>query len=259
LTVPDARLVEHYEQKYAAEAGATGVAVVGAGGWMPRDRHEAAIRYLLPEIGPGARVLELGAGSGVIAASLAAAGAPFHRYLLTDLSTARLAGLRRTLRDKRFGFAPADADAGEGLDGLGGPFDVIVMVALIEHLIDPIAALGRMHALLAPEGVLYVDTPNVAKWTRRLKLACGRFPSTASVDEGLRTYDGASTDLYDEGHLHYFTFRSLERVLLERVGFSRCRRCPYTTARGSLAAGVEAVLARPWPGLFSEIACLARA
>jgi len=52
----------------------------------------------------------------------------------------------------------------------------------------------------------------------------GYFPSTASLDEGLLMYDcKTSTNLYDEGHLHYFTYRSLKRILLERVGMSEVR------------------------------------
>ena len=42
--------------------------------------------------------------------------------------------------------------------------------------------------------------------------------STASLDEGLKTYDGGSTDLRDEGHLHCFTYRSLGRICIERAG-----------------------------------------
>ena len=54
---------------------------------------------------------------------------------------------------------------------------------------------------------------------------------------------GSPADLYDEGHLHYFTFRSLTRMLTLRCGFSRVERVPYASAphvfgkRGSLRAG----------------------
>ena len=43
-------------------------------------------------------------------------------------------------------------------------------------------------------------------------LLLGRFPSTSQANEGL-----GSDILFDGGHLHYFTFRSLS-LLLERAG-----------------------------------------
>lgn len=119
------------------------------------------------------------------------------------------------------------------------------MNAVVEHLVDPVGALLTVRRQIAPGGYLLLTTPNIAKWTRRIKLLCGRFPSTASVDEGLLQYDGVTpTVLHDEGHLHYFTYRSLARILLERAGFSRVERLGY---------GRPAVLARAWPTLFSDV------
>jgi hypothetical protein len=112
--------------------------------------------------------------------------------------------------------------------------------------------------LLAPGGFVYVDTPNVAKYTRRAKLLLGRFPSTASRDEGLTTYDGRPVDLHDEGHLHYFTFRSLSRMLLTRCGFSRIEKLPYFVGRSLLGRRGDHRLARLWPGMFSELCVVAR-
>ena len=129
---------------------------------------------------------------------------------------------------------------------------------LLEHLADPMGALVRIRRLLRPGGFLYLDTPNIAKYTRRLKLLFGRFPSTASRDEGLTTYDGQPVDLHDEGHLHYFTYRSLSRLLVERCGFSSVEKLPYFTGGRLLGARGDHALACAWPQLFAELCVVAR-
>lgn len=101
-------------------------------------------------------------------------------------------------------------------------FDTILMNAMVEHLITPIRTLRYLAGLLKPGGRVVIITPNIAKWTRRIKLLFGYFSSTASLNEGMLMYDKKTkTDLYDEGHLHYFTYRSLKRILIERVGLSK--------------------------------------
>ena len=50
-------------------------------------------------------------------------------------------------------------------------FDVIVMSELIEHVPSPQRFLKRVEALLAPDGVLYLTTPNFGSLARRLLAA----------------------------------------------------------------------------------------
>ena len=79
-----------------------------------------------------------------------------------------------------------------------GAFDVIVLGDVIEHLIDPLAALEHIATLLAPGGVLYMTLPDAGSWIAR-KL-------------GARWWSVLPT------HLQYFTRHSM-RVLLERAGY----------------------------------------
>jgi SAM-dependent methyltransferase len=229
-------LISHYDRKYAGER-AEQVRPVRLTD-KPSDRFEAALHLALL----GRRVLEVGPGSGRVMLALADRA---DRVVGVELSPRRAGELSRLFEDRpnvRIVAGDIDQVALEE-----GSFDIAIMSAVIEHLLDPISTLKKVHGLLEPGGSLVVDTPNVAKWTRRVKLAVGRFPSTASVDEGLLMYDRrTSTDVYDEGHLHYFTFRSLERVLRERVGFARVRRFGY-----------GGPLARQWPTVFSECYLLA--
>ncbi|MFQ5953463.1 MAG: class I SAM-dependent methyltransferase [Kiloniellales bacterium] len=44
---------------------------------------------------------------------------------------------------------------------LDGPYDVITMEMVIEHLLDPVAYIRRCHELLRPGGVLMLSTPDI--------------------------------------------------------------------------------------------------
>ncbi|MFE0105753.1 class I SAM-dependent methyltransferase [Streptomyces sp. NPDC059009] len=250
------RLAEHYEAKYAAERTAPPPDPFPLAAPRPTHRAAAAVTALALLLPEGADVLELGAGNGVVAESLRAGGVPFRSYTIGDISPPRLAGLRRTFGDPRIRFAHADAERPSAT--VQGPFDAVVMIALIEHLVDPLGAMRDIRSLLRPGGFAYVDTPNLAKWTRRLKLAAGRFPSTASTDEGLTTYAGAPADLYDEGHLHYFTHRSLGLMLTRRCGYAEAAFHPYFESPRFLGERLGTFLARARPTLFSDVACVAR-
>jgi SAM-dependent methyltransferase len=188
-----------------------------------------------------------------VARSLLATGIAADSIVLGEYSPERLRYIESTIDDPRLSACHVDAE--DLPDGLG-QFDAVLMVAVIEHLIDPMAAMASVRQLLRPAGFVWVNTPNIAKWTRRLKLLAGRFPSTAAWDEGLLTYGRSPARLLDEGHLHYFTFRSLTRMLVERCGYSAVVPVPHCESpRLSLRA--EHALARAWPTLFSEVTAVA--
>lgn len=246
------QLRSFYDDKYSSEGDPGPLAPPAPLTRHPRDRFQATVHYLHRYF-TGGSILELGAGSGFVARSLRETDLPFDRYVLTEGSQSRLRGMARSLgKDPRFEVREVDAERiPEDIE----TFDCVIMIALIEHLLDPLAAMSRVKEVLNPGGFVYVDTPNIAKITRRVKLAFGWFPATASRKEGLTTYEGQPVGLHDEGHLHYFTFRSLDAMLTTRCGFSRTVRAPYFIDRwlpGRLGNG----LARLWPALFSELALL---
>ena len=248
-------LRRHYDLKYAAEASAVSLETIAPTA-IPSDRFQACCRFF-PEHFRGGEILELAAGSGLVARSLIASGLDFERYVASDFSQARLQGLEQTLRDPRV--RVARLDAADIPDQELGHYDAVIMIALIEHLIDPLGVMQRARRLLKPGGFVYIDTPNVAKYTRRIKLLFGRFPATASRNEGLTTYDGKPVDLHDEGHLHYFTHRSLAAMLTQRCGFSRVEMLTYFSGGRLLGRRLDHVLARLRPALFSELCLVAYA
>ncbi|GAA3118077.1 hypothetical protein GCM10020254_76290 [Streptomyces goshikiensis] len=113
--------------------------------------------------GPGARVLEIGAGTGattrVVLAALAGAGPV--EYVFTDLSPTFLRqgeeALRAhlpasvTLRGARF-----DAESDPAAQGFGADHDVVVAAGVLHGTSDVTAALRHAAALLRPGGLLLV-------------------------------------------------------------------------------------------------------
>lgn len=242
-------LQRHYERTYAT----VDVPTVPSRKPYPYDRFEAArigLPVLLP---PDAAVLELGAGSGDVYRRLLADGVTISEYVLSEAAQPRLEMLR-ALSNGDPAARVIEVDA-EHVPTTIGTYDAVVMVALIEHLVDPMDSLRAVRRLLRPGGFVWIDTPNIARLTRRIKLLLGRFPSTGSTDEGLTTYYGQPADLYDEGHLHYWTFRSLELMLSRFCGYSRVLRMPYSAPPFPYGR-VGTALARKAPTLVSEV-CVA--
>ena len=94
-----------------------------------------------------------------------------------------------------------------------GRFDCVVMLAVLEHVMDPYLLLREAYRVLAPGGQMIVCVPNVASFSNRFRVLFGHPPRT-SLDPGL-----------DGGHLHYFTPASLRELLAEN-GFDVVERAP---------------------------------
>jgi SAM-dependent methyltransferase len=253
--MPEDTLKSHYERKYSHESTAISTETIKTT-QTPTSRYEAIVKFL-PQHFKGGSILELGAGNGIVAKALLSSEMSISSYALSDISLARLEGLKRNLDDNRVRIMDINAENLPKSDY--GSYDAIIMVALIEHLIDPLRAMQEIRKLLKPGGFVYIDTPNIAKYTRRIKLLLGKFPSTASGNEGLTTFSGEPADLHDEGHLHYFTYRSLSLMLIERCEFSRVVKLAYPCGAMPLGKHLHNYLARMRPELFSELAIIAYA
>ncbi|MBN2310857.1 MAG: class I SAM-dependent methyltransferase, partial [Candidatus Hydrogenedentes bacterium] len=244
---------DHYERKYLHESDITQIDAIEATG-IPTSRFTAVVQFF-PKYFRGGDVLEIGAGSGHVAKTLLLSDSRINTYTLGDISTVRVEAVRRNVGDGRVNAIELDAESIS--ESEYGKYDAVIMMALIEHLIDPLGAMQSISRLLKPGGFVYIDTPNVAKYTRRMRLLMGKFPSTAAKNEGLTTFSGDPVDLHDEGHLHYFTYRSLSLMLTERCGFSRIVKLPYPGGRAVFGTHIHMWLARLWPEMFSELALIA--
>lgn len=85
------------------------------------------------------------------------------------------------------------------IEEIDGPYDVVTILSVLEHVNDPRAMLREARRLLVPRGALYLIVPNVES------LAC------RVLHERAATFDGRN-------HLVYFSASTL-RDMLDREGF----------------------------------------
>lgn len=197
-----------YDHFYQADAGRAAHADVVLNGW-PRDRVQAIVHLPLK----GEAILDVGCGDGRL---LYQFRHRFKRLVGLEYSANRLAAAKAQLQGLPFEGICGSAEAMPQL--ATGSIDAIVSADVIEHVPDVYLAADEMFRVLRPGGVLAINTPNIAFIKKRLRLLVGRFPATSQPNEGL-----GSDVMFDGGHLHYFTYRSLA-LLLQRSGFVVERR-----------------------------------
>jgi SAM-dependent methyltransferase len=170
----------------------------------PRNRVEG----ILHSVGNGGTVIDIGCGNGYLLFQLKN---KFDRLVGLEYSSHRLEQAKLNLAE--LSFQPILGSAEEMNTIESSSIDCIVSADTIEHIPDIYSAVNEMYRVLKPSGLLVINTPNIAFIKKRILLMFGRFPSTSQPNEGL-----GSDILFDGGHLHYFTFRSLT-LLLEKAGF----------------------------------------
>jgi SAM-dependent methyltransferase len=137
------------------------------------------------------RILDVGCASGRLLANLRDRG--FARVTGLDPSPACAAAAARLYSiDVRTMTLAEIAHAGER-------FDVVIMVGVLEHLCDLDGAFDQLRTLLSPEGMLYVEVPDV----------------TAFADWPNAPYQDFSIE-----HINFFSPISLDNLML-RHSFTR--------------------------------------
>jgi 2-polyprenyl-3-methyl-5-hydroxy-6-metoxy-1,4-benzoquinol methylase len=131
---------------------------------------------------------------------------------------------------KKFQFAEnfSIQNIDEKLNFPNDSFDLVTMVAVLEHVFDPFEAINEIFRILKPGGMYIVEVPNIAFIKYRINLFFGIRPRT-SWGYG-----------WDGGHLNYFTASDLKK-LLELKGFK------IIVAGGS---GIFYYLRKWWPSLL---------
>ncbi|AOZ88904.1 SAM-dependent methyltransferase [Bacillus xiamenensis] len=84
-------------------------------------------------------------------------------------------------------------------------FDCMIFGDVLEHLLDPWAALKKVKPFLKKEGVILASIPNIGHISTVLELLAGKFSYT---DEGLM----------DQTHLRFFTLHEIH-ALFHSAGF----------------------------------------
>jgi SAM-dependent methyltransferase len=122
-------------------------------------------------------------------------------------------------------------------------YQVVVMAEVLEHLhTAPQRVLSFISSLLAPNGLLIVQTPNAAALSKRIKLLLGRNP-----------YEMLRTDKSDPGHYREYTIAELRNVG-RSLGFheERCVTGFYFDARYA-HHGPNGVRRQPLPTVAEEL------
>jgi 2-polyprenyl-3-methyl-5-hydroxy-6-metoxy-1,4-benzoquinol methylase len=153
---------------------------------------------------PIGAVLDVGCGSGGVGPGLRRAGA------------SRLTGIEVVPEQAELARAEYDdviaAPVEEALEQVDEPFDTILCLDVLEHLVDPEQVMRALHGVAAPGARLQVSLPNARHVSLMKDLVVrGTFGYT---DWGHR----------DKTHLRWFT----RRDIVEAMG-----RCGWTVARVS--------------------------
>lgn len=198
---------------------------MGPGRWVDEVRRNATDEYryysaappstsaflwppVLKEIGPDPqRICEIGCGNGSFSKALAAGG---HTVVGFDSSTSGVEwALQNAVgRDMYYCHDLSDPIRPEWCRS----FDVVVAFEVIEHLLLPQQLLRTAREVLIPGGRLILSTPYHG-YLKNLALAVSG------------KWDQHLTALWDDGHVKFFSRRTLARLLVEE-GF------PDPTIRG---------------------------
>ena len=184
-------------------------------GLLTRRVQRARLAVALPHASPGDRLLDLGCG-------LTDLPARFPSYVGCDRNPLVLSEMRR--RHPAAAFATWNVDSEEPPSEVvaGAPYDVVLMLAILEHLPSPERALSRAAALLAPGGRLLATTPH----------PLGRLPLEAGAHLGLLSRHA------DEEH----------ETLLDRAALERAAR----------SAGLELTIYRRFLAGLNQLVVLKR-
>ncbi|RJL31946.1 class I SAM-dependent methyltransferase [Bailinhaonella thermotolerans] len=138
---------------------------------------ENSAAYLLPHLGPGMRLLDVGSGPGTITMDLAGRVAHVTATEVTEdaLALARAEAAARGVAN--VDFAVADAHATGFPDGA---FDVVHAHQVLQHLGDPVRALREMRRITRPGGIVAARDSDYA--------AFAWYPRVPALDEWMALY-----------------------------------------------------------------------
>ena len=169
--------------------------------------------------GRHARVLDVGCGTGANAGWFRRHGAVEIVGVEIDGASAALA---REVYDRVVCGAIEDA-----MDGLAGPFDLILCADVLEHLVDPWSVVRGLAGVAGPATTLAVSMPNIRFAPALLRIAFG---------SGFR-YEGSG--IFDATHLRFFTRRDMDALLRQGGWVPRRWSAPPFERLGTIRRGLQ--------------------
>ena len=205
-------------------------------------------RAVLAHVGRDKAVLEVGAHTGYFSAHLRRRGC---RITAVEMDPAAADVARASVDDLVLG----DIERPEVRERIRGDYDVILLMHVLEHLVDPWRVLRELRPRVRDGGRCIVLLPNVAGWRVRKDL----FFKGA--------FDYTDLGALDRTHLRFFTVRTA-LALLQDSGYDVetwapldiCvpleRRLRLLPLIGGLSRPWKAWMARRFPNLCAEILLL---
>ena len=154
-----------------------------------------SVAYAVAAVPPGARVLDIGAADGSVAAALGRTGCRVTGVEYDPETAEAAAAVCERI-------VVGDVEEMDLAGELDGPYDAVLLLDVLEHLVDPVSVLRRIHPLLAPDGWLVLSVPNAAHAGLRLALLENRF-------------DYADLGLLDRTHLRFFDHDGFVQLLAD--------------------------------------------
>jgi 2-polyprenyl-3-methyl-5-hydroxy-6-metoxy-1,4-benzoquinol methylase len=150
----------------ASARGTRGLAVVGTEQATVREDYHALVRTdVIPYVPRlGGTLLDVGGGIGATAARLKSLGNAERVGVIDAVDGTGGSGQRPAIDFSHVGDIE-DQEFMASVLAKEGPFNTILCLDVLEHLVDPWRLVAQLHAALAPQGVIVASVPNVRNYT----------------------------------------------------------------------------------------------
>lgn len=167
-------------------------------------------RQILGQLKPGARILDLGCGSGATTKMLADLG---FELIGVDPSESGISAARKDYPALLFEVRSAYDD----LVAEFGQFDAVVSLEVVEHCFWPRRFMKTVVNALRPGGIAVISTPYHGYW-KNLALAL------------TNKFDSHWSPLWDGGHIKFWSEKTLRTLIAEsglvQIEFQKVGRVP---------------------------------
>lgn len=128
----------------------------------------------------GKSALDVGCGAGLLAEPLARLGA---QVTAIDAAPELIAAAQLHAR----GAGLAIDYRAATVEGVGGQFDLVTAMEVVEHVAEPPSFVRALSARLAPGGLLILSTPNATGWSRLMMITVGE--GVGAIPKGTHDFD----------------------------------------------------------------------
>jgi SAM-dependent methyltransferase len=204
-------------------------AVLQAHRWRTAENSAA---YLLPHLRPGLSLLDAGCGPGTLTADLARRVAP-GQVIGIDVAAEAVAEAEARAREARVANLSFRVGDFRSAGLAAGSFDVVHAHQVLQHLRDPVGALGEMRRLARAEGIVAArdgDYSAMVWWPEDARLALWR-----EIYLAVTRHNGAEADA--------------GRRLLSWARAAGFQDVVYSTSTWTFAAAPDRAW---WAGLWAE-------